>query len=178
MFQSTALLVLASAFSASALPNLANAEVKCPITLDGRVAASLKPADFDSYATSPFNPDYVKGEGTKFSEILLFPDDAGLSRFDADDDKAFEVTIADDSIFQTQKGFRRAGLQIQGDTNEGSPGTKGVQTIHFSVKIDASKPLNLSHEYIVSSHVSFFDSSILKRFFYLFLFLFFVPFCF
>lgn len=150
MFQSTALLALVSALSASALPRGINAgDIKCPITLDGRVAASLKSTDLDSYATSPFNPDYVKGEGTKFSNIILFPADAGLSRFDNATDKAFEVTIADDSIFQTQKGFRRAGLQIQGDENAGSPGVKGVQTIHFSVKLDAAKPLNLSHEYIV-----------------------------
>jgi len=150
MFQSTALLALVSALSASALPRGINSgDIKCPITLDGRVAASLKSTDFDSYATSPFNPDYVKGEGTKFSDIILFPADAGLSRFDNSTDKAFEVTIADNSIFQTQKGFRRAGLQIQGDENAGSPGVKGVQTIHFSVKLDAAKPLNLSHEYIV-----------------------------
>lgn len=150
MVQSAALLALASALSAvSALPHQArSAEIQCPIVLDGRVASSLKPADFDSYATSPFNPEYIIGEGLKFSEILKFPT-TDNARFDTDDHMAVEVTISDKSIFMEQNGFRRAGLQIQGDDNDGSPGIGGVKTIHFSVKLDPQRPLNLSHEYLV-----------------------------
>lgn len=152
MIGTTVLLALVSAASAALLPCRqvdTPAEVKCPIVFDGRVSSSLSAADFDSSSTSPFNPDYVKGEGLKWSEILKFPADAGRARFDDDTQKAFEVTISDKSIFQTQKGFRRAGLQFKGDSNDGSPAVKGVKTIHFSVKLDPQRPLNLSHEYLV-----------------------------
>ncbi|KAK1770022.1 hypothetical protein QBC33DRAFT_487027 [Phialemonium atrogriseum] len=151
MIGTTVLLALVSAASAASLPCRqvdTPAEVKCPIVFDGRVSSSLSAADFDSSSTSPFNPDYVKGEGLKWSEILKFPADAGRARFDDDTKKAFEVTISDKSIFQTQKGFRRAGLQFKGDSNDASPAVKGVKTIHFSVKLDPQRPLNLSHEYL------------------------------
>ncbi len=85
--------------------------VTCPIVLDGRVPADTELTDFDSYATSPFNPDYIRGD-EKFSQTLLFPD-VSNSRFDDDAFKSIEVTINDESIFQTQNGFRRIGLQIQ-----------------------------------------------------------------
>lgn len=124
------------------------AVTKCPIVLDGRVKTSLVPTDFDSYATSPFNPDYVKGNNLKWSEILQFPSDLPASRFDNASTKPFEVTISDASIFQSQKGFRRAGLQIQGDTNTGSPANTGIKTIHFSVRQDDARKLNLTHEYL------------------------------
>ncbi|KAI8946394.1 hypothetical protein F4801DRAFT_64015 [Xylaria longipes] len=121
-------------------------EIKCPVVLSGFVKSSLAPTDFDSYATSPFNPDYIRGS-EKFSETLQFPN-VTSSRFDNATTMAIEVTINDESIFQTQNGFRRAGLQIQGDTNEGGPGTTGVRTLHFSVKQDAQRKLNLTHEYL------------------------------
>ncbi|KAI0833970.1 hypothetical protein F5Y06DRAFT_290172 [Hypoxylon sp. FL0890] len=121
-------------------------EIKCPVVLSGFVPVDKTPTDFDSYATSPFNPDYVRGD-EKFSQILQFPD-AGSSRFDNASTKSVEVTINDKSIFQTQNGFRRAGLQIQGDTNENGPGTTGVRTLHFSVKQDPERTLNLTHEYL------------------------------
>ncbi|KAK3362269.1 hypothetical protein B0T25DRAFT_1750 [Lasiosphaeria hispida] len=120
--------------------------VKCPLVFDGRVKTTTVLEDFDSYATSIFNPDYVRGKD-KFSQIIKFPE-AGSARFDTDAHKPFEVTISDNSIFQTQKGFRRAGLQFQGDTNSGSPGSSGIKTIHFSLKWDAQRALNLSHEYL------------------------------
>ncbi|KAK3902341.1 hypothetical protein C8A05DRAFT_33960 [Staphylotrichum tortipilum] len=126
----------------------AAAEVKCPIVFDGRVKATAVPTDFDSYSTSIFNPDYVKGQNLKWSDILKFPNTPTAARFDNATYKPFEVTISDASIFQTQKGFRRAGLQLQGDTNTGSPGSKGVKTIHFSLRWDAQRALNLSHEYL------------------------------
>ncbi|KAI2472384.1 hypothetical protein F4781DRAFT_383462 [Annulohypoxylon bovei var. microspora] len=147
MISSTLLIsLLASAASARSVKR-GTGEVKCPVVLSGFVSANKTPTDFDSYATSPFNPDYVRGT-EKFSQILLFPDDVGSSRFDNASTKSVEVTINDQSIFQTQNGFRRAGLQIQGDTNEGGPGTIGVRTLHFSVKQDAERTLNLTHEYL------------------------------
>ncbi|KAH8905205.1 hypothetical protein BR93DRAFT_772885 [Coniochaeta sp. PMI_546] len=148
MVHQALLLVLLSALTVSARPSKCAAEPKCPIVLDGRVKTTLVPTDFDSYATSPFNPDYVKGNNLKWSDILLFPTDVGSSRFDNASYKPFEVTISDASIFQQQKGFRRAGLQIQGDTNTGSPANTGIRTIHFSVRQDPKRPLNLTHEYL------------------------------
>ncbi|KLU84341.1 hypothetical protein MAPG_03385 [Magnaporthiopsis poae ATCC 64411] len=132
------------------------AEVKCPIVFDGRVPASLAPADFDAPGRgSPFNTGYVKGEGLKWSDILKFPSGqaVGPSRFEdgaaSSQYKPVTVTLSDKSIFQTQKGFRRAGLQFNGDTNTGGQGSTGVKTLHWSVKIDPGRALNLSHEYLV-----------------------------
>jgi len=57
-----------------------------------------------------------------------------------------EVTISDKSIFNGQTGFRRAELLPA--SNDGSDAsTTGVKTLHFSLKKDAARPLNLSHEY-------------------------------
>ncbi|OTB06606.1 hypothetical protein M426DRAFT_104796 [Hypoxylon sp. CI-4A] len=135
------------AASASARPTKrGTGEIKCPVILTGFVPSDLLPEDLDSYATSPFNPDYIRGD-EKFSQTTQFPD-VEASHFDNSTTKAIEVTINDKSIFQTQNGFRRAGLQIQGDTNEGGPGTEGVRTLHFSVKQDPERTLNLTHEYL------------------------------
>ncbi|KAK0632282.1 hypothetical protein B0T14DRAFT_28387 [Immersiella caudata] len=126
--------------------------IKCPIVFDGRVPKDAVETDFDSYGTSKFNAEYVKGKDLKWSDIIKFPTTTN-ARFDEDDaHKAFEVTISDKSIFQTQNGFRRAGLQFQGDTNTGSPGIGGLKTIHFSLKWDATRALNLSHEYLLVWH--------------------------
>ncbi|KAI1198728.1 hypothetical protein F5X97DRAFT_298681 [Nemania serpens] len=142
--------ILAAATLSSALPSLLEergaGSIKCPMVLSGLVKSTLTPTDFDSYATSPFNPDYVRGS-EKFSQSLKFPNVTG-SRFDNATTKPIEVTINDKSIFQTQNGFRRAGLQIQGDTNQGGPGTAGIRTLHFSVKQDPQRKLNLTHEYL------------------------------
>src|SRR5262245_54513332 len=94
--------------------------VKCPIVFDGRISAETVATDFDSYGTSKFNAEYVKGKELKWSDIIKFPTTPN-ARFDNDTHKPFEVTISDKSIFQTQNGFRRAGLQFQGDTNNNSP---------------------------------------------------------
>ncbi|KAI6085482.1 hypothetical protein F4821DRAFT_150327 [Hypoxylon rubiginosum] len=145
-------LLLASTASARPAWKRGTGEVQCPIVLSGFVPADATPTDFDSYATSPFNPDYIRGS-EKFSTILQFPD-AGSSRFDNATTKSVEVTINDKSIFQTQNGFRRAGLQIQGDTNENGPGTQGVKTLHFSIKQDPERTLNLTHEYLNVWHES------------------------
>ncbi|KAI0508635.1 hypothetical protein F5B22DRAFT_658948 [Xylaria bambusicola] len=142
----SSLLAAASLSSALPLEERGTGVIKCPLVLNGLVKSSLAPTDFDSYATSPFNPDYIRGS-EKFSKSLQFPN-VTSSRFDNATTKAIEVTINDKSIFQSQNGFRRAGLQIQGDTNEGGPGTKGVRTLHFSVKQDPQRKLNLTHEYL------------------------------
>jgi hypothetical protein len=106
------------------------------------------PSFFDTYATNTiYNPDYVKGNDLKWSQILQFPN-VTSSRFDGSDYTPLEVTISDKSIFQQQNGFRRAGLQFLKDASDG-PGTKGVKTLHFSVKQDLARPLNLTHEYLV-----------------------------
>jgi hypothetical protein len=144
--------ILAAASLSSALPSpekqRGTGAIKCPVVLNGLVPAALEPTAFDSYATSPFNPDYIRGS-EKFSQSLQFPNVTN-SRFDNATYKAIEVTINDKSIFQTQNGFRRAGLQVQGDTNENGPGTMGIRTLHFSVKQDPQRKLNLTHEYLVS----------------------------
>lgn len=156
MHSSATLLSLLSAIAATngaSLPRgsvRAAADIQCPIVFDGRVSADAEPTDFDS-SSSIFNPDYVKGNNLKWSDILKFPD-AGVSHFEDETYKPFEVTISDESIFQSQQGFRRAGLQFDGDTNNGSPGTEGIKTIHFSVKIDPQRTFNLSHEYLLVWH--------------------------
>lgn len=139
---------LLSAGAAYAAPLAPAAEVKCPIVFDGRIPVGTAPTFFDTYATNTiFNPDYVKGNDIKWSEILQFPN-LTSSRFDGADYTSVEVTLSDKSIFQKQNGFRRAGLQFLKDASDG-PGTVGVKTLHFSVKQDAARPLNLTHEYLV-----------------------------
>lgn len=120
--------------------------VKCPIVFDGRVPTNLSktPTVFDT-SNALFSPDYVKGNNLTWSQILKFPKDA--SRFDGADHTAVEVTISDQSIFQKQNGFRRAGLQFVNDAPDGEGG-KGIKTLHFSVKQDPTRPLNLTHEYL------------------------------
>jgi hypothetical protein len=110
------------------------------------VAASTTLADFDDGDTA-YLSGYVKGANLLWSQILEFPAVAA-SRFDNASTKAVEVTINQDSIFNGQNGFRRAGLIFSADSNSGSPGATGVKTLHFSVQQDAMKALNLSHEYL------------------------------
>jgi hypothetical protein len=124
----------------------AAAEPKCPIVFDGRVPVNTTPTFFDSATTNTlFNADFVKGNNLTWSQILKFPNES--SRFDGDKFKAVEVTISDDSIFMKQQGFRRAGLQFLKDASDGEGG-KGVKTLHWSVKQDPARPLNLTHEYL------------------------------
>jgi hypothetical protein len=56
------------------------------------------------------------------------------------------VLISDDSIFNNQIGFRRAEL-IPASNDGADASTQGVKTLHFSVRKDNVRPLNLSHEY-------------------------------
>lgn len=121
--------------------------IKCPIVLDGRVPTNLSktPTVFDT-ANALFNPDYVKGNNLTWSQILKFPA-TEPSRFDGAAHSAVEVTISDASIFQKQYGFRRAGLQFAKDSPQDAS-DEGVKTLHFSVKQDPARPLNLTHEYL------------------------------
>jgi len=50
-------------------------------------------------------------------------------------------------VFQKQNCFRRAGLQFLKNAGDGE-GEKGVKMLHWSVKQGASRPLNLTHEYL------------------------------
>ncbi|KAI9053200.1 hypothetical protein LZ554_003466 [Drepanopeziza brunnea f. sp. 'monogermtubi'] len=136
----TSLLALASAAIAQ----------KCPIVFDGRVPDGTTPALFDTEA-SPFNTEYVKGKEVLFSELIKIPE-VPSSLFDAPEkSEAIEVTLSDLSIFapsadNVQVGFRRAELQVDGNNGSDSS-TLGVKTLHFSVRKDAARPLNTSHEY-------------------------------
>ncbi|GKT40429.1 uncharacterized protein ColSpa_00610 [Colletotrichum spaethianum] len=144
MFSHAALLLLAPAALAASTLNCRAAAIRCPIVFDGR--------DFNLASGggwNPYNPDYVKGAGLLWSDIILLPQAAPPSRFDSGDNKRpLEVTISDKSIFMNQRGFRRAGLQFAKDANTGSPAATGVKTLHFSVRQDAARPLNLTHEYL------------------------------
>ena len=127
---------------------IATAQISCPIVFSGQIPKAAALTDFDSAATSLFNPNNVKGND-KWSQILLFPASADSARFDdAAAQKPLEVTINDRSIFKTQNGFRRAGLLFKDDTNTQGPGNTGVKTLHWSVKQDPARPLNLTHEYL------------------------------
>jgi hypothetical protein len=134
-------------------PNSTAGSVVCPIVLDGRVAASTQLTDFDTDGKTPYLAGYVKGANLLWSQILQFPTTTP-SRFDNSSTKAVEVTINQNSIFNNQQGFRRAGLIFSADSNTGSPGSSGVKTLHFSVMQDSAKPLNLSHEYLNVWHES------------------------
>lgn len=153
MFAQSLITVLAVATTTTlARPHKAAADPKCTIVFDGRVPVGTAPTFFDTYATNTiFNPDYVKGNDLKWSQILQFPNTS--SRFDGTKYTAVEVTISDKSIFQQQNGFRRAGLQFLKDAADGEGG-KGVKTLHWSVKQDAARPLNLTHEYLNVWHES------------------------
>ncbi|KAF2180098.1 glycoside hydrolase family 131 protein [Zopfia rhizophila CBS 207.26] len=154
--------VLLSASGALAAPLVHTADVKCPIVFDGRVPTGTAPTFFDTYATNTiFNPDYVKGNDLKWSQILQFPS-GDASRFDGTNFTALEVTLSDKSIFQKQNGFRRAGLQFLKDAADG-PGMKGVKTLHFSVKQDSARKLNLTHEYLSSNQIQFQTGQIIGK---------------
>jgi hypothetical protein len=153
MLRQILLLGLMQGVQALTLPR---AEPTCPIIFDGRVPSEAKPADFDSNnggGWMPFNSGYVKGENLKWSSIIQLPSVTTPSRFDSDKGTVpLEVTLSDKSIFMTQRGFRRAGLQFLKDSNDGSPAGKGKKTVHFSIMTDSMRKLNLTHEYLLVWH--------------------------
>jgi hypothetical protein len=129
--------------------------IKCPIIFDGRIPVNSTLSSFDNASTSPFNPDFVKGENRTWSSILLLPHTRKHSRFDEPNKhRPVEVTIDDGSLFRAgerlQTGFRRAGLLLRGDVNDpGADKSDGeIVTFHWSVMQDANRALNLSHEYM------------------------------
>jgi hypothetical protein len=135
-------------------PSANYTNINCPVIFDGRVPKNLTLTSFDSASSSPYSPSYVKGENITWSSVLLFPS-TSLSRFDqSTHHKLVEVTVDDRSLFRAgenlQVGFRRAGLLLKDDVND--PGADasdtGIVTFHWSVKQDAGRPLNLSHEYM------------------------------
>ncbi|CBX98582.1 hypothetical protein IAQ61_007792 [Plenodomus lingam] len=152
MFTSTFISVLGLASSTLAAPHKSKpvttrADPSCPIVFDGRVPVNTTPTFFDTAPPNNlFNPDFVKGNNLTWSQILKFPG-GEPSRFDGTKFMPVEVTLSDQSIFQKQLGFRRAGLQFQKDAPDGEGG-KGVKTLHWSVKQDPTRPLNLTHEYL------------------------------
>jgi hypothetical protein len=125
-------------------------EIHCPITHDGRIPSTLtKISTFDT-PSSPYSPDFVKGQDLKFSDIIRLPN-IPSSHFDLPGGKSLEVTITPKSIFRPgtsapQTGFRRVGLVLAGNSGTDAS-TTGVKTFHWSVR-DTAKPLNTSHEYI------------------------------
>lgn len=145
----------AAALLALAIPSLAT-DPTCPLVFDGRVPSTASLADFDTSnggGWMPFNPDYVRADALPWSSILVLPEVEAPSRFDATSETVpLEVTLSDESIFMEQKGFRRAGLQFLEDSNEGSPAVGGVKTVHFSIRVDPERPLNLTHEYLLVWH--------------------------
>lgn len=151
----TAAMGLAATTSAGLIPCQA---ASCPVVFDGRVPATATPQDFDTAnggGWNPFNPNYVKGQSLAWSDIILLPSGLESSLFDAPGANASaspEVTISDLSIFNNQRGFRRAGLQFLADRNAGSPGSEGQKTLHFSLRQDEARPFNLTHEYLIVWH--------------------------
>lgn len=146
------LLALSSASHLRLSPR--NSTIQCPLIFDGRVSHNATPSTFDDPGLSPFSTMYVKGENLTWSSIIHLPRNTTLSRFDTRQQRPFQVTISDASIFRTsqgrQLGFRRAGLLFKDDKNsEGADAAdSGVVTFHWSVRQDAAMPMNLSHSYM------------------------------
>ncbi|PMD53331.1 glycoside hydrolase family 131 protein [Hyaloscypha bicolor E] len=133
------LLALATATSAQ----------KCQLQFDGRVPVGSTPASFD-VNTSPFGTKNVFGQNLTWSKIIVLPN-ITRSLFDGTANIPLEVTLSDASIFapsatNIQTGFRRAELN-PASNNGTDPSTLGVKTLHFSVRKDNARPLNISHEY-------------------------------
>lgn len=85
-----------------------------------------------------------------WSQIIKLPT-VPVSLFDSEGTLATEVTLSDKSIFapsetNIQTGFRRAELMIKSNSGTDGSGT-GLKTLHFSVRKDAARPLNTTHEY-------------------------------
>jgi len=140
---------LAIALLATSFARVTSA-AKCDILFDGRVPLTTTPADFDT-PSSLYNDQFVHGENQTWSEIIKFPI-VEPSLFDVVAPvKPLEVTINDNSVFLPgsgglQLGFRRSEL-IPAINNGTDPTTTGTTTIHWSIRNDPQRPLNLSHEY-------------------------------
>ncbi|EWC44436.1 hypothetical protein DRE_06804 [Drechslerella stenobrocha 248] len=122
-----------------------------PIVFDGRIPPLFRSIKFDSYATSPYNPEYVLGQ-EPWSKVIHFPN-VEDSLFDKPlNGKSLIVSINNKSIFapggpqNAQNGFRRS--ELLPIVNNGNDVTNnGVTAHHFSVRVDPTRPLNYTHEY-------------------------------
>ncbi|KAK1446771.1 hypothetical protein CCUS01_02330 [Colletotrichum cuscutae] len=120
---------------------------------DGRIKADATPENFN-VLESVFKSAVVKGDGLVFSDIITFPE-GQASLFDkATNTKAFAINIDDKSVFvpkggEAQANIRRADLlpSIRSQLNDVA--VTGVRTMHFSIQRDATKPLNVTHDYQV-----------------------------
>lgn len=133
--------------SVNAHPSRRN-DISCPTVFDGRVPISATGATFVN-GQLPYDPSYILGANLTWADVLRFPAGA-RSLFDNSSSKAVEVTIDDRAIFtpspdNRQVGFRRAEL-LPKPVNATDSAT-GLKTLHWSLKIDKSRPLNYSHEY-------------------------------
>ncbi|KAF2194129.1 glycoside hydrolase family 131 protein [Zopfia rhizophila CBS 207.26] len=124
------------------------------ITWDGRVPENATLGDFDSNSFV-FRPDSPKGQNLSLSQLVVFPG-GNPSLFDQKvAAKSIEVTISDKSIFapggsNPQSAIRRAELQPNVAQTANNITTTGIKTIHFSIKPDPQRALNLSHEYLMT----------------------------
>ncbi|KAK1456623.1 hypothetical protein CMEL01_16301 [Colletotrichum melonis] len=120
---------------------------------DGRIKTDATPENFN-VLESVFKSAVVKGDGLVFSDIITFPE-GQASLFDkATNTKAFAINIDDKSVFvpkggEAQANIRRADLlpSIRSQLNDVA--VTGVRTMHFSIQRDATKPLNVTHDYQV-----------------------------
>ncbi|KAF3933623.1 hypothetical protein ABW19_dt0209015 [Dactylella cylindrospora] len=122
-----------------------------PIVFDGRIPPLFRSIKFDSYATSPYNAEYVLGQ-EPWSKVIHFPNIED-SIFDKPlNGKSLIVTINGKSIFapggpqNAQTGFRRSEL-LPGPNSGDDITTNGVTAHHFSIRTDPTRPLNYTHEY-------------------------------
>ncbi|KAI3538181.1 hypothetical protein CSPX01_09758 [Colletotrichum filicis] len=120
---------------------------------DGRIKADATLENFN-VLESVFKSAVVKGDGLVFSDIITFPE-GQASLFDkATNTKAFAINIDDKSVFvpkggEAQANIRRADLlpSIRSQLNDVA--VTGIRTMHFSIQRDATKPLNVTHDYQV-----------------------------
>ncbi|KAF2263366.1 hypothetical protein CC78DRAFT_603800 [Lojkania enalia] len=126
----------------------------CPMTFEGRIAQNATKALFTS-AQSPFNPKYVLGQNVAWDQVISFPEVEPSIYDKAVGAKAIEVTINDRSIFASssegpETALRRSELLI----NNNPSTITGQKTWFFSLHTSPSRPLNLSHEYLLAFHES------------------------
>ncbi|KAF2713009.1 glycoside hydrolase family 131 protein [Pleomassaria siparia CBS 279.74] len=142
-------LAVVNAASVHQLQKVKSKQANATVVWDGRLSKTATAADFDGTA-GPFKPDFTKGQNVSFSDLVFLPGDVSL--FDtAVAAQALTVTVNDNSIFAPggtnlpQTAIRRTELMPTNSTSA----TSGVKTLHFSMKVDSTRPLNVSHEYLL-----------------------------
>ncbi|KAF2741188.1 hypothetical protein EJ04DRAFT_454717 [Polyplosphaeria fusca] len=130
----------------------ATAAAQCSATFDGRIPRNATKALFTS-AQSPFNPKYVLGQNVTWDQVVDFPD-VGPSVFDKKvGGKPIEIIINDKSIFASssegaETALRRSELLVNNKPNTVS----GKKTWFMSFRSSPTRPLNLTHEYVLAFH--------------------------